>query len=143
MIIKFRFVYPERDARYINKRIRNLPDSDVLVLAAGANNIEKNTVDECQQELFRLFDNVSKKRTQKLVIMSQIPLRFDKPDLNQNIVEVNAYIESEVEKRPNWRLLRHDCNRRDYKRDKLHFNKRGTAKYAHEIRHITRNYYSE
>ena len=137
------FVYPGRDVREINKSIRNLPDSDVLVLAAGANNIEKHSEDECKRELFRLFDNVSKKRPDKLVIMSQIPFRSDKPFLNEKIEKVNAYIEIETGKRHNWRLLKHDCNRSDYKRDKFHFNKLGSAKYAHEIRHIIRSNNSE
>ena len=132
------FVYPGQDVREIDKRIRNLPDSDVLVLAAGANNIEKCSQDECKQEIFRLFDNVSRKRPQKPVIMSKIPLRFDKPELNEKIQGVNSYIESETAKRHNWYLLTHDCNKSDYKRDKLHFNKLAAAKYAHAIRHIIR-----
>ena len=131
------FVYPGRTARQINARIRHLPKSDVTVLAAGTNNIEKNSVDECKKELHELFDNVARKRANGTVIMSQIPLRYDKPYLNSKIKQVNTYIETETLKRPHWRLLKHELNSSDYS-DGLHFNDQGAAKYAHEIRHLIR-----
>ena len=133
------FVYPGCTARQINARIRDIPLSDVTVLAAGTNNIEQQTVTECTKELHQIIDNVARKRRGKTVIMSQLPYRYDKPELCDKIDQVNDFISKEVNKQKHWYLLRHNLSRDDYKPDGLHFNSRGTAKYAHEIRHIVRN----
>ena len=37
----------------------------------------------CKEELRQLIDNVSRKRKNKTVIMSQIPKRYDEPTLNK------------------------------------------------------------
>ena len=133
------FVYPGCTARQINARIRDIPLSDVTVLAAGTNNIEQQTVTECTKELHQIIDNVARKRRGKTVIMSQLPYRYDRPELCDKIDQVNDFISKEVNKQKHWYLLRHNLSRDDYKPDGLHFNSRGTAKYAHEIRHIVRN----
>ena len=132
-------VFPGRTARAINARIRNIPVTDVTVLAAGTNNIETQTVEECSKEIYQTIDNVARKRRQKPVVMSLLPHRYDKPKLNHKIDAVNDFIAQEVNKRPYWYLLKHNVSRDDFKSDGLHFNSRGTAKYAHEIRHIIRS----
>ena len=132
-------VFPGRTARAINARIRNIPVTDVTVLAAGTNNIETQTVEECSKEIYQTIDNVARKRRQKPVVMSLLPHRYDKPKLNHKTDAVNDFIAQEVNKRPYWYLLKHNVSRDDFKSDGLHFNSRGTAKYAHEIRHIIRS----
>ena len=132
-------VFPGCTARAINARIRNIPVTDVTVLAAGANNIETQTVEECSKEIYQTIDNVARKRRQKPVVMFLLPHRYDKPKLNHTIDAVNDFIAQEVNKRPYWYLLKHNVSRDDFKSDGLHFNSRGTAKYAHEIRHIIRS----
>ena len=133
------FVYPGRTARQINACIRKIPLNEITVLAAGTNNIEQQTVTECTKELHQIIDNVSRKRRGKTVIMSQLPYRFDKPELCCKIDQVNDFIRKEVSRQKHWYLLRHNLSREDYKPDGLHLNSRGTAKYAHEIRHIVRS----
>ena len=133
------FVYPGHTARQINSHIRHIPDSDVTVLAAGTNNIEHQTVAECTQELHQVIDNVARKKQGKTVIMSLLPYRYDKPELCKKILLVNDFICKEIRKHRHWYTLRHSLSREDFKQDGLHFNSHGTAKYAHEIRHIVRS----
>ena len=70
--------------------------------------------------------------------MCQLPHRYDKPEINVKINDVNDFIANEVRKRQHWYLLKHSLTREDFKSDGLHFNPCGTAKYAHEIRHLIR-----
>ena len=137
------YVYPGHTARQINGHIKDIPaDSDITVIAAGTNNVEQHSVRECVTEIRQVIDNGARKRRDKHVIMSTLPYRYDRPDLNTKIDEINAFIADEVKTRNKWHLLRHDLSQRDYKRDGLHFNVSGVAKYAHEIRRIIRRFKS-
>ena len=102
------FVYPGRTARQLYAHIRDIPLSDVTVLAVGTNNIEQQTVTECTKELHQIIENVARKRRGKTVIMSQLPYRYDKPELCNNIDQVNDFISKEVSKQKYWYLLRHN-----------------------------------
>ena len=132
-------VYPGQTASQINARIRHIASSDVTVLAAGTNDIEHQTLDQCKNELAKTIDNVARKRERDIVIMGKIPKRHDKPELNTKIDYVNKFIAEEIAKRRKWFLMDVDLMTSDYKKDGLHFNKMGTAKYAHEIRHLIRS----
>ena len=133
------YVYPGHTPRQINAHIRHIPASDVTVLAAGTNNIELQTVEQCTRELSQVIDNVARKRNGKVVIIGRIPYRHDKPHLNNKIDHVNQFIAREVSKRNKWFLMSTELAISDYKKDGLHFNETGTAKYAHEIRHAIRS----
>ena len=132
-------VYPGQTASQINVRIRHIPSSDVTVLATGTNNIGHQTLDQCKNEQAKTIDNVARKRERDIVIMGKIPKRYDKPELNTKIDYVNKFIAEEIAKRRKWFLMDVDLMTTDYKKDGLHFNKMGTAKYAHEIRHLIRS----
>ena len=90
-----------------------------------------------------MIENTARKRLGKTVIMSQIPHRHDKPELKNKIDQVNMFIQAKVRQQKRWILLKPNMSRDDYKRDGLHFNERGTAKYALEVRHIIRYIKSE
>ena len=132
------YVFPGRTARQINGSLRNIPTSDIIVLAAGSNNIADQPVKQCIDEIRQVIDNLSRKRVNRTVIMAEIPLRHDKPVLNSKIMDVNKFIASEVAKHKNWYLLSHDLRKSDYKSDGLHLNDVGCAKYSHEIRLVIR-----
>ena len=70
--------------------------------------------------------------------MCTIPKRCDKPHLNSKIAKVNKHIH-ELSRIHGFHVLTHEFNELDYKDDGLHFNMRGTAKFAFEIRHLIRN----
>ena len=133
------YVYPGHMARQINAHIRHIPASDVTVLAAGTNNIELQTVEQCTREFSQVIDNVARKRNGKVVIMGKIPHRHDKPHSNNKIHHVNQFITREVSKRIKWLFMSTELAISDYKKDGLHFNETGTAKYAHGIRHTIRS----
>ena len=133
------YVYPGQTARQINSHIRHIPPSDVTVLAAGTNNIEHQTLEQCTREISQVIDNVARKRNGKIVIMGRIPVRHDKPHLNDKINCVNQFIARDIAKHNNWYLMNVELNITDYKKDGLHFNGTVTAKYAHEIRHVIRS----
>ena len=128
------FVYPGQTARQINARIRGIPSSDVTVLAAGTNNIEHQTIDQCKNEISQIIDNVARKRDKKVVIMRQIPKRLDKPHLNSK-----TDIPDEISKRNRWYFMNIDLKTSDHKKYGLHLNEIGMAKYALEIRHMIRS----
>ena len=133
------YVHPGHTARQINAHIRHIPaDSDVTVIAAGTNNVQQQSVPKCVAKIKQVVDNVARKRRDKHVIMSALPYRYDQPSLNTKIDTINSFIADQVKKRNRWNLLRHKLSHRDYKPDGLHFNISGVAKYAHEIRCITR-----
>ena len=94
--------------RTINGTFRNIPASDVTVIAAGTNNIELQTIDEITHELKQTIDNVARKRSGKMVIMSEIPPRFDKVDLNDKIIRANHFIKKEIQKQNGWHMLCHN-----------------------------------
>ena len=73
----------KRTARQINGTFKNIPSSDVTVIAAGTNNIESQTIDEITNELKQTIESVARKRRGKVVLMSEIPPRFDKVHLNE------------------------------------------------------------
>ena len=93
----------------------------------GTNNIEQQTVAECSKELHQSIDNVARKRCSKAVSMSQLPYRYDKPELCSKIDLVNDFIRKEMSKQQEWHLLRQNISREHYKSDGLHFNFHGTA----------------
>ena len=132
------FVFPGRTAKQINSTLRSIPKSDITVLSAGSNNIEAQPVKDCVDEVRKVVDNISPKRHIRTVIMCQIPHRYDKPQLNKKINEVNSCIAEEIKKYNNVRILKHSVIRDDFKRDMLHFNERGATKFALQIRHEIR-----
>ena len=55
------------------------------MLAAGTNNIEYQTLEQCTREMPQVFENVARKRNGKIGIMGRIRCRHDKPHLNNKI----------------------------------------------------------
>ena len=99
------YVYLDQTARQINSHIRHIPPSDVTMLAAGTNNIEHQTLEQCTREISQVIDNVYRKRNGKVVIMGRIPVRRDKPHLSDKINCVNQFIAREIAKRNKWYLM--------------------------------------
>ena len=132
------FVFPGRTAKQINGSLKHIPTSDISVVSAGSNDIETQSVKDCVNEITKVVDNISRKRQGKTVIMCQIPHRYDKPQLNNKIDDVNARVAEEIKKYKNVHILTHSVVRADFKKDLLHFNERGVAKFALQIRHVIR-----
>ena len=130
------YVYPGRTARYINGCLKNIPESDITVLSAGSNNIENQSVKDCAEEIRQTIDNISRKSRGKQVIMCQIPHLFGKTHLNHKIDAVNKLMLDVIGKYRNVHLLKHDVVQADFKKDGLHFNDRGIAKFALEIKRM-------
>ena len=134
-------VYPGRTAREINARLSHVLDdeqSDYTVILAATNNIESDSITKCKSELKNVVDNVARMSQRRPVIFCQIPKRYDDVSLNSKIDAVNRYLSHLVSRHGHLYLLKHDVDASDY-RDGLHFNKKGTAKFAHEIRHMINN----
>ena len=120
-------MYPGHTARQIHARIRGIPSSDVTVLAAGTNNIEHQTIDQCKNEISQIIDNVARKRDKMVVIMGQIPKRFDKPHLNSKIDSVNRHISEEISKRKRRYFMNIDLKTFDYKKRRSSFERDGNG----------------
>ena len=132
------FVYPGCTARQINAQLRHISPTDVMVLAAGTNNISKQSIPECKEEIRQTLDNAARKWKDTHVIMCCIPERNGKPELNRKIDVINSYISQEVAKCKDWHLYEHDVMEGDL-RDGLHFSDQGQCKYALGIRHLVRS----
>ena len=100
-----------------------------------SNNIKNQSVNDCAEEIRQIIDNISRKRRGKHVIICQIPHRFDKTHLNHKIDAVNKLILDVIGKYRSIHLLTHDVVQADLKKDGLHFNDRGIAKFALEIKY--------
>ena len=119
------YAYPGRTARQINARLRyHTPPSDVMVLAAGTNNITSQSVPEIKEEIRQTIENASRKWKNSHVIMCCIPHRHrgNRLQINSKIDEINSYISQEASKFANWHLLEHNVQKGDL-RDGLHFSK--------------------
>ena len=77
------YCFPGRTAHQINGTFKNIPSSDVTVIAAGTSNIESQTINEITNELKQTIENVAHKRRGKVVLMIEIPPRFDMAHLNE------------------------------------------------------------
>ena len=137
------WVYPGRTASQINSRLERLPLTEVTVIQAGTNDIQSKSVEECKHAIKEVVSTAANHPERKTIIMCTIPQRYDEPKLNSKIDLVNEYLEKIVSEQSDFLLLRHDLDAYDFKRDGLHFNKRGVAKFAHEIRHMVRKLKSE
>ena len=97
------------------------------------------SLEDCRRNIKETVDKAADLSNNKYVVMCTIPHRYDNPDLNHKIHNVNTYLSELVSKKQNFHLLEHDSEYHDYKKDGLHFNDSGIAKFALEIRHIARN----
>ena len=52
------FVYPG-SINGINGRLKDIPESDITVLCAGSNDIKKQSVRDCAEEIRQTIDNIS------------------------------------------------------------------------------------
>ena len=86
-------------ARQNNARIRHiLADSDATVIAAGTNNVQQQSVQECIAETRQVIDNAVRKRGDKQVSMSTLPYRYDQPAPNTKIDTINSFIADQMKK---------------------------------------------
>ena len=112
--------------------------SDVIVVAGGTNNISEHSTSQCIRAIRKLVDSVAEINPRREIIISEIPHRFDNAKLNPKVDSVNGYIRRLCNSNRRYHSLTHDYNINDYTADGLHLNDSGKAKYAHEIRHVTR-----
>ena len=137
------FVYPGGSAKYIGSRLKNISLSQVTVISAGTNDISTDSLDECKSSIRELVNTANHCPDRKSIIMCSIPHRYDDPELNYKIDQVNQYLEELVSNKPDFHLLCHDTDPFDYKKDGLHFDMSGLAKFSLEVRHLIRNFPSE
>ena len=71
--------------------------SDVTVVSAGSNDIETQSVKKCVNEIKKVVHNISRKRRGKTVMMCQVAHLYDKPQLNNNIDDVNTRVTEAIE----------------------------------------------
>ena len=133
------YCYPSKTAGYINSQIRLIPATDITIVMAGTNDIQKRNAEDCKEEVRKVVDNISRKRQNQTVIICEMSHRYDKPYLNDKIDKVNSYLADITSGYDNVHLLKHENVRADFKKDGLHFNLRGVAKLGLNIRHIIRH----
>ena len=107
-------------------------DDEVIVLAAGTNNVTKDSVATTITHVGKLIDQSLQLRPRAQVVVNEIPHRYDDSNLNGKIDKINVFIRHKCRKTENLHCLRNTFRRGDYK-DGLHFNEQGLAKFASNI----------
>ena len=136
------FTNPGHTAQQIEARITNMvrdSTSDIIVLAAGTNNTPNDTEAECVKAVRSLVETTTKRNPHSDIILCELPYRYDNPSLNSKINRINQYIRDTCRRNKRLHILSHDLKSSDYKKDGLHLNEYGRAKFAHEIRHVARS----
>ena len=135
------YTHPGATAELLLSRVEGMTkgsNSDVIVVAGGTNNISEHSSSQCIQAIRKLVDSVAEINPRSKIIISEIPHRFDNAKLNPKVDSVNGYIRRLCNSNRRYHSLSHDYDINDYTADGLHLNDSGKAKYAHEIRHVTR-----
>ena len=135
------YTHPDTKAELLSSRVAGMTkgsNSDVIVVAGGTNNISEHPSSQCIQAIRKLLDSVDDINPRNEIIISEIPLRFDNAKLNPKVDSVNGYIRRLCNSNRRYHSLTHDYDINYYTADGLHLNDSWKAKYAHEIRHVTR-----
>ena len=124
--------------QHIEPRLDSMarPDDDVIVLAAGTNNVPRESVATIITRLRRMIDNARQLRPKASLIVPEIPRRYDEPGLNGKIAKINAFIRHKCSTNDTLHSITHNFTREDYAKDGLHLNRQGKAKYAQQITRI-------
>lgn len=103
--------------------IRNLKKTDVLVIIAGTNDVERKDV----QEIIQVIKSSLLKCSRKPVILATIPYRYDKPFLNNKIAKINKTLSSISYNYPEVTVLdmNSNINKQHFTRYGLHLNLKG------------------
>ena len=113
-------------------------DDDVILIAAGTNNIPRCDVPTIIGRAGEMIDYLHEMRPNARLIIPAIPIRYDDPDhrdiFGDKINKVNSFLEHKCEKNPNFHFLKHNFCFEDYKADGLHFRPIGVDKYASNIK---------
>lgn len=104
----------------IDTLTKDFSDKDMVIILAGTNDVVNRKVQPTNLDLSRLRKIA---RCSKVVI-SSIPLRYDKPLMNVNVSKLNSWMSKEIENLPNTQLLDlSNFDITDYTKHGLHFNK--------------------
>ena len=115
-------------------------NDDVIVIAAGSNNIPSHDVATIIRRAGEMIDDLHYARPNTQLVIPAIPRRYDDPDQSDvyrdKIERVNIFLEHKCKKNPKFHFLRHNFCFVDYKTDGLHFNQAGVEKYAANIKAV-------
>ena len=113
-------------------------DDDVILIAAGTNNIPRCDVPTIIRRAGEMIDDLHEMRPNARLLIPAIPRRYDDPDhrdiFRDKINKVNSFLEHKCKKNPNFHFLKHNFCFEDYKADGLHFKPIGVDKYASNIK---------
>ena len=68
-------------------------DSDKIVLICGTNDLANSTLGQTIISYDNLLDQALSLSREAQIYIAGLPLRWDKPDINENILNFNAYLE--------------------------------------------------
>ena len=112
-------------------------DSDKIVLLCGTNDLANSTLGQTIISYDNLLDQALSLNREAQIYVAGLPLRWDKPDINENILNFNAYLEHKSKKTDiidyiNNNIFTH-CRKTHYSVDKLHLNNQGRDLMARNI----------
>ena len=68
-------------------------DSDKIVLICGTNYLADSTLGKTIISYDNLLDQELSQNREAQIFVAGLPLRWDKPEINENILNLNAYLE--------------------------------------------------
>ena len=73
-------------------------DSDKLAFLCGTNDLANNTLGQTVIKYDNLLDKALALNRKAQIYVARLPLRWDKPEINDSIINLNAYLEHKSKK---------------------------------------------
>ena len=115
-------------------------DSDKLVFLCGTNDLANNTLGQTVIKYDNLLEKALALNRKTQIYVAGLPLRWDKPEINDSILNLNAYLEHKSKKLGRINYINNNiftrCRKTHYSVDKLHLNNQGKYLMARNIEMI-------
>ena len=111
--------------------------SDKIVFICGTNDLANSTLGKTIISYDNLLDQALSLNREAQIYVAGLPLRWDKPEINENIFNLNAYLEHKSKRTDRINYINNNiftrCRKTHYSVDKLHLNNQGRDLMARNI----------
>ena len=107
-------------------------DSEKIVLIRGTNDLANSTLGKTIISYDNLLDQAVPLNREAQIYVTGLPLRWDKPEINENILNLNAYLEHKSKRTDRINYINNNIFTH-YSVDKLHLNNQGRDLMARNI----------
>lgn len=139
------FVKPNAGIQEVTKCIEELTvdftSEDSVIIIGGTNNVQNSSA---QSQIDSVVDKVSPLTKKMNVIVSAVPARYDKPELNETIREMNDYMyikmkQHEASSSFKFDFLSQSLNSQCFTKHGLHLNQRGKSLLCDRLAYLVKS----